>query len=47
VPVAERHPDRQLDLLLANLPQLETAMHEGCLVTFEPSRIRMRALPLA
>lgn len=43
---AERRPDRQAALLLANLLQLETPLDEGVLVTIEPTRIRIRVLPL-
>ncbi len=42
----ERHPDRQASLLLANLPSLATALEEGCLVVLEPSRCRIRSLPI-
>jgi predicted nuclease of predicted toxin-antitoxin system len=44
---AERHPDLQVALLLANLPELEPALEKGSVVTIEPTRSRIRALPLA
>jgi len=44
---AERHPDSQALLLLANLPELASALEEGSLVVLEPTRTRIRSLPLA
>lgn len=41
-----RKPDVLARLLLANLAQLSDALDAGSVVTFEPSRIRVRALPL-
>ncbi|MCB9878016.1 MAG: DUF5615 family PIN-like protein [Planctomycetes bacterium] len=43
---AERRPDRQCAVLLANLGSLVESLQAGSLVTIEPSRIRIRALPL-
>lgn len=43
---AERDPHRQVRLLLANLVHLTPALESGCVVTIEPSRVRVRPLPL-
>ena len=42
----ERRPDAQVALLLANLPDLASVLEEGNLVVFEPSRCRVRPLPI-
>jgi len=41
-----RRPDVQADLLTANLMRLEQPLREGSLIVFQPSRIRIRRLPL-
>ena len=33
-------------VLLSNLPSLTDALESGSIVTFEPSRIRVRGLPI-
>jgi predicted nuclease of predicted toxin-antitoxin system len=43
----ERRPERQVTLLLKNLPGLAEALESGSIVTFEQTRVRIRALPLA
>jgi predicted nuclease of predicted toxin-antitoxin system len=39
-------PAEQAAVLLANLGRLEPALNEGCLAVIEPSRVRIRRLPM-
>jgi predicted nuclease of predicted toxin-antitoxin system len=41
-----RKPDAVSHAILSNLSQLTDALERGSIVTFEPSRVRIRALPL-
>jgi predicted nuclease of predicted toxin-antitoxin system len=41
-----RKPDALARTLLANLPQLMDSLENGCIVTFEPARVRVRLLPI-
>jgi predicted nuclease of predicted toxin-antitoxin system len=41
-----RKPDALARTLLSNLPQLADALESGSIVTMEPSRVRVRALPI-
>lgn len=42
-----RKPDALARTLLSNLAQLAEALESGSIVTFEPSRVRVRALPIS
>ena len=41
-----RRPDALAGTILSNLSQLADALMAGSIVTFEPSRVRVRALPI-
>jgi predicted nuclease of predicted toxin-antitoxin system len=43
----QRRPAHQAEILLSNLDAVEGDLTEGSIVVIEPSRIRVRALPLA
>jgi predicted nuclease of predicted toxin-antitoxin system len=42
----ERRPDRQLQLLLANLSAVDADLQSGAIVVFDQARIRVRRLPI-
>ena len=43
---ADRRPERQSALLLANLPAISASLESGCIVVFDEARIRIRPLPI-
>jgi predicted nuclease of predicted toxin-antitoxin system len=42
----ERHPEKQLKLLLANLSLIQNDLEKGSIIVFEQNRIRIRSLPI-
>lgn len=42
----DHRPSVQAEILLANLPSLTDALEDGSLVTIEPTRVRVRRLPI-
>ena len=42
----QRRPERQLSLLLGNLPAIQQVLEAGAVVVFEQSRLRVRSLPI-
>jgi predicted nuclease of predicted toxin-antitoxin system len=41
-----RRPDELAQLLLANLDAIESSLKEGAIAVFDPTRVRVRALPI-
>ena len=44
--VSQRRPEKQVALLLANLPNITDALVQGSIVVFEERRLRIRLLPI-
>jgi predicted nuclease of predicted toxin-antitoxin system len=42
----DRRPEKQISLLLANLPVIQEALGQGSIVVFEQTRLRIHSLPI-
>lgn len=42
----EKHPQRQLAILVSNLPSIQETLEQGSVIIFEQTRIRIRPLPV-
>ena len=43
---SQRRPEKQVALLLANLPNVTAALETGSITVFEETRVRIRPLPI-
>lgn len=43
---SQRRPFAQVQLLLANLPNVKEALDQGSIIVFEENRVRIRPLPI-
>ncbi len=41
-----RRPQRQVEMLLTNLPSIQRFLEKGCVAVFNQNRIRIRLLPI-
>jgi predicted nuclease of predicted toxin-antitoxin system len=41
-----RRPEKQIALLLSNLPMIQDALEQGAVVVFEQARLRVHTLPI-
>lgn len=44
---SQRRPDIQVQLILANLANVDDSLQQGSVVVFEETRVRVRPLPIA
>jgi len=43
---SDRRPEKQIALLLSNLPVIQEALGQGSIVVFEQTRLRIHSLPI-
>ena len=43
---SDRRPEKQIALLLSNLPMIQEALEQGSIVVFEQTRLRIHTLPI-
>jgi predicted nuclease of predicted toxin-antitoxin system len=43
---SDRRPEKQVTLLLSNLPMIKDALEQGAIVVFEQTRLRIHTLPI-
>jgi predicted nuclease of predicted toxin-antitoxin system len=43
---SDRRPEKQIALLLSNLPMIQEALEQGSVVVFEQTRLRIHTLPI-
>jgi predicted nuclease of predicted toxin-antitoxin system len=43
---SDRQPEKQIALLLSNLPMIQEALEQGSVVVFEQTRLRIHTLPI-
>ena len=43
---SDRRPERQVALILTNLPRIRDALEQGSVVVFEQARLRIHTLPI-
>lgn len=43
---SDRRPERQVALILKNLPRIQDALDQGSVVVFEQTRLRIHTLPI-
>ncbi|NWG76642.1 MAG: DUF5615 family PIN-like protein [Rubrivivax sp.] len=43
---SDRRPEKQVALLLSNLPVIQDALEQGAVVVFEQARLRIHTLPI-
>ena len=44
---SDRRPEKQIALLLSNLPMIQEALEQGSIVVLEQTRLRIHSLPIS